>query len=217
MNTTTIKKIFQALSLKAALAGFLISNPVNAAIIYDQPGSSLPGQNSGGLGIYDDFQLGSDFILTRFEWTGGIVSIFSPPPPDASPFLWGGIAEDDSSGQPDGPAIVNFTDADTTEVFISRFSLPEGGTAEVYQYSVDLSTPVALEAGQRYWLGINGSFPSIPDSTVQWHWASGTGGNSHALRYEGFVPRTPLDSDFSFTLIGEQIPTSVPEPNMLLL
>jgi hypothetical protein len=215
MFNPIITKAFQALITNCIVGGMLISNPANAAIIYDQPGSTLPGFNSDGRGIYDDFELASDFILTRYEWTGGTVS-FSDPPIDAPLFLWGGIGKDDSSGQPEDIAITAFTGP--TAVAMSSSST-DGRTVNVYRYSVDLSSPVTLQGGQRYWLGINGSFPSIPSGSdaLQWHWAFGAGGNNQALLYEGAIPRTPLASDFSFTLIGSTIPTSVPEPGMLLL
>ena len=213
MYTTTMKKILQALILKGALAGILISNPANAAIIYEQSGSTLPGLNSDGRGIYDDFRLASDFSLTRFEWTGGTVS-FSDPPTDAPRSIYGGIGVPDETGNPEGGAILTFNDPN--EVFLNSSSTDEM-TINVYRYSVDLSTPVILEAGQEYWLGINGSFPSIPpdDDTLQWHWAFGAGGNNRAFRAS--EPFIELEADFSFTLIGSAMPISVPEPNLILL
>ncbi|SDQ66037.1 hypothetical protein SAMN05216402_1742 [Nitrosospira multiformis] len=160
MYTATIKKILQIFIVKCVLSSILISNSANAAIIYDQPGSTLPGLNSDNRGIYDDFQLASNFILTRYEWTGGTVS-FASPPGDAPPSLFGGIAED-ASGQPDGPVvdIFNIVVNPPTAVFLGSTS--SGGiTSNVYRYSVDLTSPITLQGGQRYWLGINGSFSHL--------------------------------------------------------
>lgn len=211
----TIKKTFryfQILIVNCIFSGILISNPANAAIIYDQPATLPGGLISDGRGIYDDFQLGSDFILTRFEWTGGVFGLGPVPTPPPLLDIFGGIAEDDSSGQPDGSPLTPTLFFDPTAVLLASPSPEE----VYYRYSVDLITPVILEADQRYWLGINGNFPSDIEG-MEWQWAFGAGGNNHALVFEGVVPRTPIDADFSFTLIGSPIPASVPEPNILLL
>lgn len=224
MHTPTITKGLKAFIANGILTGMVVSNPVNALIILDQPGSTLPGLRStstsglSGRGIYDDFQLASDFTLTRIEWTGGLVSFSSPSgtinPPNVG--FFGGIAED-LLGQPDGPVVLNDISS-PIEVFLSSSSLPGGITTVVNRYSVDLSNPVTLHGGQKYWLGINASFVSLPsDSSLEWDWAFGSGGNGQALVYNGSIPRTPVANDFSFTLIGSAIPASVPEPGMPLL
>lgn len=221
MHTTNFKKAFQVLLVTGILASVLVSNPANALVIYDQPGTTLPGLRSttsgGGRGIFDDFELTSDFTLTRIEWTGGLVSFSSSPgtidPPGVN--FMGGIIED-LLGEPDGTSLAP-TVSNPTEVFLSSSSLG-GITTVVNRYSVDLDSPATLNAGQKYWLAINAFFDALPDDpTLGWDWSFGAGGNDHALVFTGAVPRTPVDNDFSFTLIGSPIPTSVPEPDMLLL
>lgn len=221
MNNLTIYKPFQALIANCIVAGMLSSNPATAAIIYDQPGSVLPGltttaSDNVGRSIYDDFQLASDFTLTRIEWTGGFVSSSAPPDTIASPplFFNGGIIED-QSGEPTGAILAGISNP--IEVFLGSNSVA-GLTTVVNRYSIDLATPVTLNGSQPYWLGINALFNAVPeDSTLEWHWAFGANGNGQALVFiveTGDL--TPVLRDFSFTLIGSPI-RSVPEPGMLLL
>lgn len=215
-----------ALVRSVAVTALVISStiPLQAAVLYSQPGSTLPGQRSAdlnsGRAVFDDFTLATDAQMTRVEWTGGIVSAANPSgvatAPDVSFFL--SLRSDDGFGAPDPNALAvlnNFT-------VVPGLALSSSNSQAVFQYGLDLQSAVNLSANTRYWLQITALFtgPSS-DNTLHWDWSFGGGGNGLSYAFQpgpgananGYAS---FQSDMSFSIIGTSGNT-VPEPSGLVL
>ena len=221
-----LKILKNALVQRVAMAALLSLSSValQAAVLYNQPGSTLPGQRSAdlisGRAVFDDFTLATDALVTRVEWTGGIVSAANPSgvatAPDVSFFL--SLRTDDGFGAPDPNALAvltNFT-------VVPGLALSSSNSQAVFQYGLDLQSAVNLSANTRYWLQITALFtgPSS-DNTLHWDWSFGGGGNGLSYAFQpgpgananGYAS---FQSDMSFSVIGTSGNT-VPEPSGLVL
>jgi hypothetical protein len=209
-----------------AIATLMILSSVSlqAAVLYSQPGSTLPGQRSAdlssGRAVFDDFTLAADAQMTRVEWTGGIVSAANPSgvatAPAVSFFL--SLRADDGLGAPDPNALAvltNFT-------VVPGLALSSSNSQAVFNYGLDLQSAVNLSANTRYWLQITALFtgPST-DNTLHWDWSFGSGGNGLSYAFQpgpgananGYAS---FQSDMSFSIIGTSGAT-VPESSGLVL
>lgn len=209
----------------AVLVGTLFTSPAHAALLVDQPGSSLPGFTSAnpngsdgtGRAVFDDFQLGSDFTLSRVEWTGGTVSSGTASilpqaliAPDVQFLL--SIRPDDGTGQPADLPIHSLTAGFET---IAGTLLSSSDTQNVYRYGIDLGG-ISLNANTRYWLQITAMFTAAAPN-ITWDWSDGSGGNGDGAYYDTTLAAYVNGSgDRSFSLFGD-LAGSVPEPHSALL
>jgi hypothetical protein len=210
----------------AVLVTTLFSGPARAALLFDQPGSLLPGFTSAnpngndgtGRAVFDDFMLGSDFALSRVEWTGGPVSTGSGPTLTAAlvappvQFLLS-IRPDDGTGHPDDVPLAGLTAGFET---IAGTLLSSSGTEDVYRYGFDLPSAINLDANTRYWLQITALFTAAAPN-LTWDWSDGSGGNGIGSYYDTTLSTyVNTSGDRSFSLFGD-LATSVPEPHSALL
>jgi hypothetical protein len=207
-------------TLGAAVLAAAMAAPVQAALLVDQPGSSLPGftsadgNNGSGRAVFDDFTVGSDFTLTRVEWTGGNVSSFSGVDAATAPpvqFLLSIRADD--NGKPDQNPLLALTAGFQT---IVGTELSASNDKVVYRYGLDLAALPALNANTRYWLQITALFSGAAQS-LTWDWSAGSGGNGIGSYYDNAVGGyVNASGDRSFSLFGDAA-THVPEPQSALL
>jgi hypothetical protein len=209
----------------AVLAANLFATSAHAALLVDQPGASLPGFTSAnpngsdgsGRAVFDDFQLGSDFTLSRVEWTGGTVSTGTASilpqaliAPDVQFVL--SIRADDGTGRPADLPIHSLTAGFQT---IAGTLLSSSDTESVYRYGIDLSG-ISLDANTRYWLQVTALFTAAAPN-ITWDWSDGSGGNGVGSYYDTTLGTyVNASGDRSFSLFGD-LAGSVPEPNSALL
>lgn len=225
MNLRRLTKAAGTMS-GAVLAIALFASSAQAALLVDQPGSTLPGFTSAnpngldgaGRAVFDDFLLASDFTLSRVEWTGGTMStgtISALPQALIAPsvqFLLS-IRPDDGTGHPDDVPIQGLTSGFET---IAGTLLSSSDTQNVYRYGIDLPSGLSLNANTRYWLQITALF-TAPAPNITWDWSDGSDGNGIGSYYDTTSGTyVNASGDRSFSLFGDKA-TNVPEPHSALL
>lgn len=194
--------------------------PAHAALLVDQPGSSLPGFTSAnpngtdgvGRAVFDDFTVGSNFTLSRVEWTGGTVASSNLVDATAAPpvqFLLS-IRPDDGTGKPGDLPVVSLTAGFQT---IAGSVLSASPSEAVYRYGLDLAAMPTLNANTHYWLQITALFSGAAQS-LSWDWSAGIGGNGIGSYYDTSIgDYINASGDRSFSLFGEERVSAVPEPD----
>ncbi len=198
---------------------------LQAAVLFNQGGSGLPGVTSAtaagsGRAVFDDFTLTQDALLTRVEWTGGVLSAADPSGVASAPELkfFVALRSDDGSGAPAAAPLAQLTDF----AVLPRVALSATDSQAVFRYGLDLPAAVGLSAGTRYWLQVTALFDGVPtDPTLAWDWSTSGSGNGVAAVFmpgpganaNGYAP---LATDLSFSLIGSAR-NPVPEPPLLAL
>lgn len=208
-------------TLGAAVLAAAMANPVQAALLVNQPGSSLPGftsangNNGSARAVFDDFTIGSDFTLTRVEWTGGNVSTSSGVDATTAPAVqfYLSIRPDDGTGKPGGVPVVELANFQT----IAGSVLSSSPDEVAYRYGLDLAAMPTLNAGTRYWLQITALFSGAAQG-LTWDWSAGSGGNGIGSYYDTTLGSyVNASGDRSFTLFGDGPRADVPEPHSVLL
>jgi hypothetical protein len=208
-------------TLGTAIIASALATPAHAALLIDQPGSSLPGFTSANgtngtvRAVFDDFTIGSDFTLTRVEWTGGNVSTFSGvDATTASPVqFYLSIRPDDGTGKPGSVPVVELANF----VTIAGSVLSSSAEEVVYRYGLDLAAMPTLNANTHYWLQITAMFSNAVQG-LNWDWSAGSGGNGIGSYYDTTLSSyVNASGDRSFTLFGDGPRADVPEPHSAAL
>jgi hypothetical protein len=232
---------FRKLGWLLCVAG-LIGSPsvVQASILFqnapDYPSSydNSPSENgANGLSFFSfsPFQLAGAATIDAIKWQGLYVSAdlsANPPPPVATGFqilIFGDLA-----GLPDPSAVVygqpNIAKGlganDVNETFVANdpnffLGFANQTTAAVYDYSVNLATPVSVSGGTTYWLSIAANSPNdygLP------YWgqnssglASNSGGPTYVYDPSGGAFFFWGDDGRTFELDGQV----VPEPSTIII
>lgn len=214
----TLQRLQRALG--TAIVASALAAPAQAALLYEQTGSSLPGltsangNNGSARAVFDDFTIGSDFSLTRVEWTGGNVAT-GPVDATTAPAVqfYLSIRPDDGTGKPGGVPVVELANFQT--IAGSVLSSSPGEVA--YRYGLDLAAMPTLSANTRYWLQITALFSGAAQG-LTWDWSAGAGGNGIGSYYDTTLGTyVNASGDRSFALFGNEPRVDVPEPHSLAL
>jgi hypothetical protein len=172
---------------------------------------------------FDNFTLSEAASIDSVEWQGAYADgrgsgTFTAP--EAVEFVL--QFYDDFGGMPgnliDPPNIVHITPAAAHETrvgaiadFTDADDLEFGVDLTIYNYQYTFDTPVQLDAGKQYWLGI---FAFLPDNPgYDWFRTVGKGSDGASVLLSG-SGELPLHFDTVFSLHATDT-TSVPEPSSL--
>lgn len=224
-----------AVRISLALAFCGANSAWGETLVYSQPAVSpvqrlliaeLISSSTGPNELFipaDDFTLTEAASITSVQWQGAYFD--GRPPGSPSPAATRFLVEffDTINGQPGNllvpPNNLTVTPAEAHETFVDflpGFSDPDdllfsgGNGLFIYNYRVDFSTPVHLEAGQQYWLGLSAFLP-IDSTGFDWLVPVGTGGNGASVSLSGSGDPFPLHFDTNFALYSADT-ASTPEP-----
>jgi PEP-CTERM motif len=218
---------FGALAIVFAI-GVSVAGRVEADVLYQQgPGATLnPAWTSqvsydpttstviDGYRTFDNFTLSTDAWVTSVSWRGfswDFIDLAANPVPLATQY-WDLSFWNDALGQPGGAQIGHsqFPAADVTTTFVGVDTF-NGSPVNVYDFTVNLLSPVYLQANTQYWFApwsLAGQFNPV------FAWSLGVGGDGLSWQ-EGYGAAAPLETaragDRAFSLEG----TTVPEPATL--
>ena len=163
--------------------------------------------------LADDFVLSApDTIVTDVHWIGG----YWNGPPDDGDFDWEiTIYANELFGV--GPAAVIYSElfpnANTNETFIELV-----GTSNYFSYDVTLAEQVGLNAGETYWLSVQGIGAYPPQSGFAYHQDPILGSEAYfKSEYFGFPAWTPGANVFGYPIDACFQLTGIPEPASLVL
>jgi len=189
-----------------------------AALLFQQsldPG--LPGafSNTGGQVIADEFTLATDATIKNIKWYGfygvDLASGVTTLDFDASFFL-------DMARLPGAEVFGQTVSAQVQDSGFLVTNLGPNNGRIIYEFQIDLATPVNVASGQTAWLSIAENAPSTPRAGgTQWLWARSSFGPGSDYAFSGSEPEWTIansQGDFAFELNGT---TSVPEPYTMLL
>lgn len=200
----------------AVVAVIVAAGGINAAradLLLDRPfagtGSLAFASKAGFQYIADDFTASGAWSVARVTWTGIYDTSF--PLNDGDPLDVLIEFRSDSPGAPVDPALSSQSLTATV-----TGSVPLSVVSVAYNFSVDLSAPVDLTAGQTYYLSIVESEP-VPYTGQGMFWGVSTFGGDTWYRQDPSNPwlltAGPVD-EMNFALYSAQ---AVPEPSALFL
>ena len=205
------KKLIGAL---AGLALLGMAGTADAGIIWDN-GTSNP-SNTGAKFSEGDFQVADDFTLgvndtirsTQFwgtYWSSGAI----PASDNFTAFVFA-----DVGGLPDISQVLGSSVLSLVSRTDTGFDLVNFLGADIYNFVMDLATPIALATGT-YWFSIYHS-PDDPNTQFAWQ-QSGIEGNGNAQQY--FFPLLSWYSTGNTPAfhISNNFVAAVPEPGTLAL
>ena len=200
---------------------FLAAVPAQAGVLYTQPPAAsgvvlvssraYPNPSDSDIYVYDSFIPQADAMISEVRWRGGYVN--NAPYGrviNFSVFFYESTAggSEPLVGRPEGE--------DETIFFAHYFTEGDAGEAPagtvnnttMYDYRFVLPAPLAVTAGVKYWIRIEGYQPVAPD----WGIAAGTGGDGKYFRYVSGLSQfqSPLN-DAAFTLLTPGSTVSCPE------
>ncbi len=223
-------------SCAAALATALLLpvalQPAQAAVLYSttvmgaSPWTSDYGSISQtGWRSFDNFQLTGGGSVQRITWSGIWFGDVLPAPTPAPDAISWDIAFHASAGAAPGAqlSLQNYLTGQVSSAYLGDAVLSTEGNqynVAIYQYSVDLSSAFAAQAGIEYWLSI---MARSDDLNPSFAWLGGSGGNDDSSYQqllgagmsvtEGFTRA----ADRHMVLEGERLAQAVPEPGAGLL
>ncbi len=154
----------------------------------------------------DNFQFGSNVLLTDISWWGS----YNPAAPAAESFTVR-VFEDNGFGSPEINALFETSFSGTGDNSDGLFDLFGG---EVFRYDVN-SVNLSLTGGEDYYLSVFNN-----DNNQDWFWlesAAGSGeGWSRSLDGDAWI-NDPNTMNMSFRLTADPVVTDLPEPATLLL
>jgi len=193
----------------ATLAILTPFQAAQASVIFSQAanfpaGGSFASQNdTNSFGnfatVYDNFSFSSDNLVDGVDWVGGYFN-----PPTAAPISSFALSIfGNNAGQPGSLLFSETITGNAGETFIGT----DNNGRLTYSYSASLTNTFLAQAGATYWLAIVPSLGFPP----QWGWYTSSEGDG--VGYQDFFgSRFQRDTDFAFSLTGQQ----VPEPSAIL-
>lgn len=218
------KRCLGALAALASLYGTAQADPVlfeNAPSFPDSY-SSYTSQFDGLVDVlvFDSFSLAEGGLVGSMTWQGLYVSadlMQNPSPPVALSFTID--VRTDAGGTPGASIYTGTFDVgagpgEVAEAFLADdpnffLGFTDQTTAAIYNYSLDLTQPLALAGSTTYWLLVRANTPT-PVGLPFWGWNSGGDPAGTSLQFfDGGVSELAGDRAFSLS--------AVPEPSTLAL
>ena len=163
---------------------------------------AVPGQFAGTLSA-NNFEVDAASVINGVRWWGGSQFFL-----DFDLFNFESwtvtIYGSDSNGAPDESQILHaetFLQADTNPVLTPYRNRQN---ADLFEQSVTLSTPVAIDPNQRYWISIGTT--NFDPSGDGWRWSASVGGDriaaSKSWTTNEFTVFDPGGIEYAFQLVG---------------
>jgi hypothetical protein len=228
-----VSSVAATIVLGMLLSLVVTARPAAATPVYIQPAVEPPQRflfsssmnNHDGTGFininFDNFTFSETQSITTVRWQGAYVDN-SNDPPNTRQFVIQVYTDLNGSllNLLDPPNIVYATPLEAHETLVDvlhDFSDPEDfffhSTVFIYDYEVDLATPLLLAADTQYWLGIYADLPI--DAQFDWYRMVGAGGDGSTrdLFEDGQLVR-PFDAAFELDTADA---VTAPEPASLTL
>ena len=179
------------------------------------------GQTSqSGFRTFDDFVIATDGSVQTVSWRGLWIDLGSPDPAPAplpDVLTWEVAFYADAGGAPGAQlSSQSFGAATVTSTLLGTGLFSAGNTYNVayYDYSVDLPTAFAVDAGTTYWLSV---FSRSDLAQPAFAWRGAIGGDEVSIQQQlganlSVLNTSLVSRDRAFTLEG-----TVPEPASILL
>ena len=200
-----MRTLLLPLALVAVFAGLCCPAVKADVVVYSQPYNGLGSLISDvdrPQWIADNFTLTQDAEVTGVNWW----SVYMDEPAATETFSIS-FYYDDGTGAPQPGSFVGYA---ATTVQRINTGVPYGGfnLYEIYAYSFDLPSALALNAGTPYYISI----VNTTDDDDDWNWLMSTGpdGTCWVRQSYGPWPNTiPYDLAFELTAEDQEI---IPEP-----
>jgi len=145
----------------------------------------------------DDFQFEETTIITSVNWIGGYFN-----PCEDGDFDWNvSFYTDGVDGDIPGEIIYKeiFLNEDVHETYVGFFEGPEEiYNSYIFSYTVNLAEPISFNAGEKYWLSIQG-LGAFPPQT---HWALHIPAIEHNIFIKSNYFDWPEWTDITETIVG---------------
>ena len=158
----------------------------------------------------DDFQLLANDTIRSIQfwgahWQTGVV----PAVEDFQIVIYADLA-----GAPDPGTLLATSALTLVSRIDTGFDHNANGTADIWEYTMDLASPVSLTAGTVYWLSVYLQ-TNAPGTAFVWQQAGIDGTGNHYASVTSGTTWAPASSHFAFNLSNTS--TTVPEPTGALL
>ncbi|HEY0010004.1 MAG TPA: PEP-CTERM sorting domain-containing protein [Tepidisphaeraceae bacterium] len=177
------------------------------------------GNGTNGFRFADDFTLGAPGTVRSVTWRGTYVN-GTLPPADALKFKLTFYATNNLNA----PDNADVNGLGNTDVLFTAASLNQVGTATngsvvrpLYEFRADLTTPLALAAGTRYWFSTMADTSSEVDNNFRWYGSGSTvthGFQNNVAGNGSFATNTFSQGPTLYFVLDN---AAVPEPASLTL
>jgi hypothetical protein len=222
-------RLAPAAIVAATLATLANASIANAAPIYSQTPTggdgfvvSDRGNGTNGFRFADDFTLAAAGTVRSVTWRGTYVD-GTLPPADALKFKLTFYATNGLNA----PDNTNVNGLGNTDVLFTAASLTQVGTATngnvvrpLYEFRADLTAPVALAAGTRYWFSAMADTSSQADNNFRWYGSGSTvthGFQNNVAGNGTFATNTFSQGPTLYFVLDDAAVAPVPEPAGLAL
>jgi hypothetical protein len=191
-------RLAPAAIVAATLVVLLQATVASAALVYSQTradGSFAASDRAmfgSGFRHADDFTVVSAATVRSVTWRGSYANGTTPPLPLSFKltFYANDPTANGGNGLPNAGAVLSDTPVSFASVSDIKSVMTSGGTS-LLEYQADLSAPLALTAGTRYW------FSAMADTRNEtnndWRWAGGGGAVSQA-RQTSVAGNSPFEA-----------------------
>jgi hypothetical protein len=228
------RPLIRRLGAAAALALAALAQPGQAALLYN-PGTASTsvrasdfGSSTGqGFRTFDNFTVAGGGTVQRVTWRGiwyDPAAVAPAPAPTPDVLSWDLAFHSSAGGVPVSQLLFdNLLAAEVSTTLVGSGTITIGGggpfNVQLFEYSVDLTTPFAVASGVEYWVSL---MAHSPDLYPAFAWIGATGGDNASYQ-QNLGPGLVVESgamvggDRQVILEGTLAENTVPEPGTLAL